>query len=261
MEYTPMKKISRRNLLETTLLTAGASLIGISASSGMNKSDDVKNKLLKIIVVGAHPDDPETTCGGTMALYSAAGHDVVSAYLTKGEAGITGKSYNEAAAIRTGEALKACSILNVRAEFLGQIDGNCEITQNRYTEMRDFLIKENPDLVFTHWPIDTHRDHRICSVLVYDAWLYLEKKFSFFYCEAMTGTQTQNFRPTHYIDITSVVKQKHEACFIHKSQLIEEEYPLYHARMEVFRGMESNCEYSEAFIEQATNPRINITGM
>jgi LmbE family N-acetylglucosaminyl deacetylase len=256
-----MKKISRRNLLETTLLTAGASLIGISPSSGISKSDDDKKKLLKVIVVGAHPDDPETICGGTMALYSALGHEVVSAYLTKGEAGITGKSYNETAAIRTEEALKACSILKVRAEFLGQIDGSCEITQNRYAEMRNFFIRENPNLVFTHWPIDTHRDHRICSVLVYDAWLYLEKKFSLFYCEAMTGSQTQNFHPTHYVDITSVVKQKHEACFVHKSQMMEEEYPLYHARMEMFRGMESNCEYAEAFIEQVMNPKKGIALM
>ncbi|MFH1195684.1 MAG: PIG-L family deacetylase [bacterium] len=253
-----MKKISRRDVLKTTLLTAGASLVGVSPLSGLNRSDDDNKKKMKIIVVGAHPDDPETICGGTMALYSAAGHEVVSAYLTKGEAGIEGKSYDEAAAIRTAEALKACSILKARAEFLGQIDGSCEITQNRYTEMRDFFIKENPDLVFTHWPIDTHRDHRICSILVYDAWLHMNKKFSLFYCEAMTGTQSQNFHPTHYVNITSVIRQKHEACFVHKSQMIEEEYPLYHGRMEIFRGMESKCEFAEAFIEQATNPKSGI---
>jgi len=55
-------------------------------------------------VAGAHPDDPETGAGGTMALYSKHGHQVVSLYLTRGETGIPGKSPNETAAIRTKEA-------------------------------------------------------------------------------------------------------------------------------------------------------------
>jgi hypothetical protein len=51
------------------------------------------------------------------------------------------------------------------------------------------------------------------------------------------------------VDITPVIKQKHNACFVHKSQKIEEEYPLYHGRMELFRGMENSCEYAEAFVQ------------
>src|SRR5215475_6104846 len=58
---------------------------------------------LKIIVVGGHPDDPESGCGGAIARYADAGHDVVCLYLTRGEAGIRGKSADEAAAIRTRE--------------------------------------------------------------------------------------------------------------------------------------------------------------
>ena len=62
-------------------------------------------KRRKIIVVGAHPDDPETACGGTMVLLSQAGHEVVSAYLTRGEAGIPGKSHRISARIRTREGV------------------------------------------------------------------------------------------------------------------------------------------------------------
>lgn len=247
------KTISRRNVIKAAGIYAGASFLGISATPVPNGKES--STKLKILVIGAHPDDPETIAGGAMALFSKSGHEVVSVYLTHGEAGIPGKNYEEAARIRTDEALKACNILGVRAEFLTQIDGSCEITQKRYAEMIDFVNREKPDVVFTHWPIDTHRDHRICSNLVYDAWLRLNKKFSLYYCEAMTGTQSQTFSPTDYLDISSVIDLKHKACFIHQSQKMEEEYAQYHGRMEVFRGMENNCDYAEAFVKQAMSPK------
>lgn len=234
--------------------TVGATF-GLTQVSAMGSKGEVQeNKKLKIVVVGAHPDDPETMCGGAMALYANAGHEVVSAYLTRGEAGIEGKSYKEASEIRTAEALRACDILKVHPEFLGQIDGSCEITPERYKDMIAFIEKETPDIIITHWPVDTHRDHRICSVLVYDAWLNLGRKAALYYGEVMSGTQSQNFLPTDYLDISSVIGIKHQSCFAHVSQKIEEEYANYHGRMEVFRGMEFGCDYAEAFIRHIQSP-------
>ena len=207
-----------------------------------------QNSNRKIIVFGAHPDDPETGCGGLMALLSQAGHDVVAAYLTRGEAGIPEKSHQEAADIRTKEALEACEVLGARAAFLGQIDGRCEVNAARYADVHRFVAHEQPDVVLTHWPIDTHRDHRACSLLVYDVWQRLDRRFALFYYEVMTGQQTQNFAPTDYVDIGSVVQQKHRACFVHASQKIEAFYPNDHGKMERFRGLEFGCDYAEAFV-------------
>ena len=53
---------------------------------------------LKIVCVGAHPDDAESGCGGTLARYSALGHTVTLIYLTRGESGIQDRSHEEAAA-------------------------------------------------------------------------------------------------------------------------------------------------------------------
>lgn len=249
-----MEKTTRRNVLKMSGLAA----LGLAVSPIKAAENRVAAWKLKVVVVGAHPDDPETGCGGTMTLLAEQGHEVVSAYLTHGEAGIAGKTYNEAADIRTSEALNACKIMNVKAAFLTQIDGSTEITTARYNEMYDFLDTENPDIVFTHWPIDTHRDHRICSTLVYDAWLRLGKRFSLYYFEVMSGEQSQNFYPTNYVDIGASLDKKHEASFAHKSQDIEEMYEPSHGRMEVFRGMEAGCKYAEAFIHQVQNPKSNI---
>lgn len=190
-----MKSFSRRTAIKTLGASIGASMFGMPAFSENTKEDGSKNAKLKIIVVGAHPDDQETICGGVMALYANSGNEVVSVYLTRGEAGIEGKAYGESAKIRTAEALTACKILNVRPEFLGQIDGNREITKERYSPLLDFFKKEEPDIIFTHWPIDSHRDHRICSDLVYDAWLNQGRKSALYYCEAISGVQSQNPPP------------------------------------------------------------------
>ncbi len=251
-----MKTISRRDLLKISGATVGAATFGLSAfGSASAGAIGQTAKKLKIIVVGAHPDDPETACGGTMTMLAAEGHEVVSAYLTKGEAGLRGKTYDEAAAIRSKEALEACKVMNARAEFLGQIDGNTEITPDRYAQTIEFFSKEKPDMVITHWPIDGHRDHRICSVLVYDAWVKLNKAFSLFYFEVDSGGQTQNFAPTHFVDITSVVEKKHKACYCHVSQEMAIVYRDYHEIMEKFRGMQANCKYAEAFVKHNQSDR------
>src|SRR5690242_17428642 len=73
-----------------------------------------RDRRLRVVVVGAHPDGPESSCGGTMSRYADLGHEVVAVYLTRGEAGIKGKTAEEAAAIRTSEAERACQILKAR---------------------------------------------------------------------------------------------------------------------------------------------------
>src|SRR5882757_7918975 len=94
---------------------------------------------MKVVVVGAHPDDPESGCGGTISRYSDLGHEVVIVYLTAGEAGIDGKSAGEAAAIRKAESRNACSILMSRPVFAGQIDGNTEVNPEQYKRMSEIL--------------------------------------------------------------------------------------------------------------------------
>lgn len=204
----------------------------------------------KVLVIGAHPDDPETMCGGTMLKLKQMGAEVVSVYLTSGEAGIRGKSHEEARAIRQVEAKNACEVMGIRSIFLTQVDGNAEVNKARYAEMKALIEAEKPDMVITHWPIDSHRDHRVCSILVYDAWRQTGYSFDLYYGEVMTGLQTQNFSPTLWVDITNQHDQKVKAYHCHVSQGMDEVQE-WHDPMEVFRGMERHCKYGEAFIKQS----------
>src|SRR4051812_14613618 len=99
-------EFTRREFIRRTAGAAAAGL-GISATRGVRAS----TPRLSVVCVGAHPDDPESGCGGTLARYADAGHRVTVIYLTRGERGIEGKSLDEAAAMRTDEANAACKIL------------------------------------------------------------------------------------------------------------------------------------------------------
>jgi N-acetylglucosamine malate deacetylase 1 len=232
--------VNRRSVLTASGLSA------LAAAAGLPLARAATGARLKVVVAGAHPDDPESIAGGTMSRMADEGHEVVALYLTRGEAGIPGKTHAEAAAIRTAEAAAACGILKVRPRFAGQVDGATEVSADRYRELRAALDAERPDLVITHWPIDTHRDHRAMSLLVYDAWLASGKRYGLFYTEAMTGAQTQGFSPTHYVDISAVESRKRQACFAHASQDPAEFYG-HHERMHGFRGLEAGCALAEAF--------------
>ena len=248
--------MDRRNMIKRTgAAVAGLSLFGIDAVAGNASNEAGENKdgkklsgRKKVVIVGAHPDDPESVFGGTMLAMKAAGCDVVAIYMTKGEAGIPGKTHDEAAAIREAEAREACKVMGIRPVFLSQIDGSTEINKERYAEMKEAIAAENPDIVFTQWPIDSHPDHRVCASLVYDAWRRLGYTFDLYYGEAMTGLQSQIFHPTHYVDISEFAELKRKATFCHKSQKPEDWYDDWHGAMGRFRGREHGCKEAEAFV-------------
>ena len=248
-----MNTRSRRDVLVST----GAAVLGLPLAAAFAQ-DSPAPRRLKAVVVGGHPDDPESGCGGTMARLADLGHEVVALYLTRGEHGIPGKTNEQAADIRTAEARKACEILKARPAFAGQVDGATEINPARFDAFAEVLLAEKPDLVFTHWPVDTHRDHRAASLLAYDAWLKSGRsKFALYYFEVMTGSQTQMFRPTRYVDITSTEGRKRAACFAHVSQKPEGFYEA-HDLMNRFRGREQGCKFAEGFVHHEQSKMIAL---
>jgi LmbE family N-acetylglucosaminyl deacetylase len=155
----------------------------------------VSGRRLKIVVVGAHPDDPETGCGGTVASLTHDGHCVLVIYLTRGEAGVRGADHGTTARVRSREAQDAVEILGATAVFANQIDGRTTTTSEDSRCFTDLLGSLRPEIVFTHWPHDTHPDHRNTAELTRSAWEALGRAFTLVYYEVMTGIQTQDFPP------------------------------------------------------------------
>lgn len=251
-----MTTATRREALRLLLAPIGLAALGDAPLPALPTAR-ARPARLKVLVAGAHPDDPESGCGGTIARYADAGHDVVALYLTRGEAGIPGTAHDEAARIRTAEAERASAILGATARFVGQIDGDTRVDRAAYAHVRALIAQERPDAIFTHWPVDTHPDHRAVSLLVYDAWLREGRAAALGYFEVLTGDQTQLFRPTDYVDIGAVARRKRDACFAHASQRPDEWYPA-HERMSRFRGMEHGCEHAEAFVRHDRGPALPL---
>ncbi len=235
-----MKAISRRRLLSSAI-----SLPLLAAADASRK--------LKIVVTGGHPGDPEYGCGGTVARYTELGHRVTLLYLNRGEKGCPGQDAKQCSAIRTAEARKACDILNARNAYAGQVDGEAIVDPATYSDFRKLFEAEKPDVVFTHWPIDGHPDHRAISMLAYDAWLRMDKKPAFYYYEVSNGEDTLMFSPTDYVDISMTESKKRTACYAHASQSPDHFYALQH-QITTFRGLESGHAQAEAFLRHVKSP-------
>ena len=258
-----MKPSSRRTFFQQAAV--GLGMLSLQ-SSPLNAGATHGAKRLKVVCVGAHPDDPESGPGGTLARFAAAGHPVTIIYFTRGEAGIPGKSQDEAAAIRTDEAVAACKILGAKPVFAGQIDGSSVVSNEWVARMERLLADEKPDLVFTHWPIDSHKDHQCASLLTIQAWMRAQAKFDLYFFEVCTGVQTMVFHPTDYVDITDVLELKHKALYCHVSQNPADIYrpgtPGNHAIMEEYRGMQMGVRAAEAFVKMAGHGQGNtIAGL
>src|SRR5207249_12019088 len=173
------RDLTRRSFVQRSLAAAGPAMVAALPLELQPAGPGVAR--MTVVCVGGHPDDPESGCGGTLARYAALGHAVTVVYLTRGERGISGKSLDEAAPIRSAECETACKIIGAKPEFFGQIDGATEVTQAHVDAMTRFLAAENPDLVFTHWPVDTHMDHQVASVLTIRAWMSLRTSRLYFF--------------------------------------------------------------------------------
>ena len=249
-----MKPITRRDMLGTTL-AVGIPLLSTAAGGLAEQVPSTTKAKLKVIVTGGHPGDPEYGCGGAIALLSDQGHDVVILYLNKGEG--DGKSSVDSSSTRVAEATKACEILKARPAFAGQIDARAIVDQPHYVQFHRLIEAEQPDVVFTQWPIDNHPDHRAISNLTYEAFLRMGRKFSLYYYEVSSGEDTVQFAPTHYVDISNVIARKRSACYAHASQAPDKFYTLQEmvARM---RGIESGHKQAESYIHHIQSPSLAL---
>ena len=125
---------------------------------------------LRVLVIGAHPDDPDFVCGGTAVLWAAAGHVVKFVSTTSGDTGHHAIGGIELARRRLAEARSSASLAGVvEYQILDNHTGELEPSvANRRALIR--LIREfAPDLVLSHRPYDYHPDHRATGQLVMDS--------------------------------------------------------------------------------------------
>jgi len=124
---------------------------------------------LRVMAVGAHPDDCDEKVGGAAILYSRAGHEVKFVSATNGDTGHHEMGGGTLARRRFEEAQAAAKIAGIEYEILEIHNGQLTPTiENRWTIV-EIIRRFRPDLVITHRPNDYHPDHRYTSQIVQDA--------------------------------------------------------------------------------------------
>jgi LmbE family N-acetylglucosaminyl deacetylase len=124
---------------------------------------------VRLLIIGAHPDDADFAAGGTAALYRAAGHVVYMVSLTNGDAGHHQQAGPPLAQRRRAEAAAAGAVIAAPYEVFDNHDGELMPTLENRRQVIRLIRTFKPDLVLTHRPNDYHPDHRYTSQLVQDA--------------------------------------------------------------------------------------------
>jgi LmbE family N-acetylglucosaminyl deacetylase len=203
-------------------------------------------KKLTVVVFGAHPDDPESGAGGLIASLTHLGHDVIVAYGTtfRGDRKFFGRPEGE---VRRAEAAAACNLLGPGAtpKFFPYAHEALVADQATLKQVSAWLDEVKPDVVVTHWPLDTHPNHHAVSSLV---WQCYRRKggWNLYFFEVMTGKQTIAFDPDLYLDIAPVRAVKKRALDEHKSQDPAQIWEA-HERMHRRRGAECGVQFAEAY--------------
>lgn len=123
---------------------------------------------MNVMIVGAHPDDPEGQFGGAAMLYRAKGHRVMMVSMTNGDGGHHLMDRKKLAARRRKETLSAAGVMDVEYEVLPIHDGELMPTLANRKKLLRIIRRFNPDIIFTHSPAEYHPDHRYTNQLVLD---------------------------------------------------------------------------------------------
>jgi LmbE family N-acetylglucosaminyl deacetylase len=166
---------------------------------------------MKLLAIGAHPDDIEILMGGTVAAFRAQGDEVIPVIATDGAKGGTIDPV-ELARLRQQEARAAARVFGLTPVLLGFPDGALRAEAPLTDRLAGLIGAERPQLVVTHAPNDYHGDHRVLSDAVRIASNMVAPVL---WMETIMGV---GFAPTHYVDITPYMELKREAIRQHRSQ-------------------------------------------
>ncbi|MDX8526610.1 PIG-L deacetylase family protein [Mesorhizobium sp. MSK_1335] len=211
---------------------------------------------MKILALGAHPDDIEIFMFGTMAAYAALGAELTFAIATDGARGGKG---DPAALARTRrqEAARAAALLGVEPRFLDFPDGELIADAAFISVLKALIGDVKPDLAITHAPYDYHGDHRALSDGVRIAASFTVPVL---HADTLGGT---GFAPTHYVEISHHWDVKAKAIRAHHSQ--GPEHYVHRARLQnEFRAGQCNGAagaLAEAYRFEPTFPFADIRAL
>jgi LmbE family N-acetylglucosaminyl deacetylase len=162
---------------------------------------------MRILALGAHPDDIEVGCGGTLIKYAENGHRIFLMVMTEGGQGGLPE-------VRKLEQDQAAKVLRAEQVFWGGYkDTEVPLGRDLIQTVEQIVRKIEPHFIFVHYHDDTHQDHRHLAMSTITATRYTKNVL--FY----EGPTTQNFAPTVFVDIEQALERKIQSLEAHASQV------------------------------------------
>lgn len=195
---------------------------------------------MNILAIGAHPDDIEFGCGGTLIKYAQAGHNVSLFIATEG-------SFGGDPGTRRKEQQESAAFMGAKEVFWGGFT-DTEVVSNRQLicKIDEAIKKVKPDLALLNYQDDIHQDHRGVALAGISATRYVREVLFF---EVPT---TYHFEPATFVDIHDVLDKKLHLLEFHASQVdktrVQNLTILESARAcATFRGFQARVKYAEGF--------------
>ena len=218
---------------------------------------------MRVLAVGAHPDDLEILCGGTLARFVREDHEVVMCHATRGDRGSFVHSSEEIARIRGVEARRAAMVCGAEYATLGFSDGEINAAdRSQQHAVVDLVRDARPDLILTHSQGDYMGDHNEIAKLVFECSFYATLPLyetgkphhssvtPIYHIETIMGL---GFQPAEFVDITATIDTKVAMLEAHESQLT---WLRDHDGVDIveqmkttsrFRGQQCGVAYAEGF--------------
>ncbi len=241
-----------------------------------------QNNVKTVLAVGAHPDDVEILCAGTLALLHKQGWNVEIATMTPGDCGSTTLNRAEISAVRRKEAAASALLLN--GEYHCMECDDIFISYDRPTLLKVIALirRVRPEIVFTMSPQDYMVDHEVASMVVETACFTAGMKNieiggtepylgipHLYYCDPFEGKDKlgNDITPTTVVDISGMMPMKERMFVCHDSQLgwLKSHHGVneYVKSLEVLarkRGMMVGVQYAEGFRQHVGHafPQDNI---
>jgi LmbE family N-acetylglucosaminyl deacetylase len=217
---------------------------------------------VNVLAVGAHPDDIELQCAGTLARFAAAGHRVHMAAVSSGDMGHHELRPPEVAATRERELRASAAVIAASVLWLGIHGPYLADTPAHRLAVLDAVRQARADLVITHAPDDYHDNHRAVHDMVWSAVFQatvphvrtphpaLPAIPRLVYMDNFAGVR---FQPNLYVDIAETLETKLHMLRQHRSQL---EWMRAHDGLDLeemvrvaarYRGFQCGAAYAEGF--------------
>lgn len=217
---------------------------------------------MNILAIGAHPDDLEILCAGTLAAYSAQGHHVTMCVVTNGELGSDRLSREATEETRRWESERSAALLGAELLWLDEPDGFLFDTPQLRNKLIHAVRTARPDVLIVHSPSDYHPDHRTAGTaalnvrqlgscaLIETGQDVTSSIPAVLFMETLTGAA---FEPDVWVDISSTIETKLAMLTQHRSQndwlrsLHGIDYTDFVHRHDSMRGLQAETRYAEGF--------------